>query len=55
MEFSKILRADYIKFCVWKGVYTGVETPITPDEPDVLDTGDGVETVSANLLKLLEN
>ena len=29
--------------CGQRGCYPGVETPITPDEPDVLDAGDGVE------------
>jgi hypothetical protein len=32
--------------CVlWKkhGVYPGVKHPVSPDEPDVLDAGDGVD------------
>ena len=29
--------------CGRRGWYPGVETPITPDEPDVLDAGGGVE------------
>jgi hypothetical protein len=31
-----------------KGVYPGVETPITPDEPDGLDAGDGVEVLGVD-------
>jgi hypothetical protein len=31
------------------------ETPVTPDEADVLDGGDVVEGVAANGLKLLDN
>jgi hypothetical protein len=29
---------------VW-GHTAGVETPLTPDEPDALDAGDGVEGI----------
>jgi len=34
------------------GAYPGVETPITPDEPDVLDAGDVVEGLGVGGLEL---
>jgi hypothetical protein len=43
IENSKILRAEYMKSCCCKGAHPGVEAPITPVEPDVLDGGGGVE------------
>ena len=49
IKFPKILRAEYMKSCCWKGAYPGVEAPITPDELDVLDGGDGVEGTGAGL------
>ena len=42
MEISKFSRADILMDVVVKGAYPGVETPVTPVEPDVLDAGDVV-------------
>jgi hypothetical protein len=38
-ENPKILRADNLLDLVSRGYAPGVETPVTPDEPDVLDGG----------------
>ena len=46
MEFSKILRAEYMKSCWWKMAYTpGIKTayqPVLLDVPDSLDAEEGV-------------
>jgi hypothetical protein len=42
IEFPKTLRADPLLGLVLKGAYPGVDTPLTPDEPDVLDGGEVV-------------
>ena len=42
-EIPQNSRTDYLRECLLKGVLQGVETPITPDEPDVLGACDGVE------------
>jgi hypothetical protein len=43
IEPPQNLRADNLLDLVQKGGLPGVETPITPDEADVLDAGDVVE------------
>jgi hypothetical protein len=45
-KFPKVLRPGYMPIPGSKGAYPGVETPFTPDGPDVLD-GDGVDGIWA--------
>ena len=45
----------YEELLLERGLCPGVETPVTPDEPHVLDVGGGVEAAIANLLIILEN
>ena len=47
----KILRAEYMESCSWKGAIPGVETPGIPDVVDVVDTGDVVEGVGVGGLR----
>jgi hypothetical protein len=42
MELPKFSRADILIDLVLRGAHPGVETPVTPVGPDVLDGG-GVE------------
>jgi hypothetical protein len=43
IKISKSFRADLLLNRSQKGARPGVENPVTPDGPDVLDGGDGVE------------
>ena len=49
MEISKFSRADILMDVVVKGAYPGVETPVTPVGPDVLDGGVVVDWVGGRV------
>ena len=51
MEISKILWAEYMKSCCWKGAYPGVDIGQQPDEVDEVDSDDVVGGVGVDKWK----
>ena len=51
-NFQKFFGQSIWRVVAGKGPTPGVETPLTPDEADVLDAGDGVEGYGVDGLAL---